>query len=257
MDRLKLTLIQADLIWENRRANFEQFDACISSIPETDIILLPEMFTTGFSMKAEKLWDSPEGETLDWMLAKTRKKQAAITGSIIIKENDRFYNRLYFVTPEGKYYTYNKKHLFTLAGEEKIYSPGAKKLVVNYKGWQITPLICYDLRFPVWCRNVEHSDLLFFVSNWPERRSKAWKSLLKSRAIENMCYVAGLNRVGFDGNRIYHDGRSKVYDELGNSISNIEAGKEVAQTVILTKESIGKSRKRFGFLNDADQFKMI
>ncbi len=258
METLKLTLVQADLSWENRQANLTHLDHLIDNTArETDIILLPEMFSTGFSMDPGKLWDSPEGETLQWMLTRAEEKDSAICGSIIVKDKDKFYNRLYFVTPAGEYYTYNKRHLFTLAGEERVYSPGEKKLIVNYRGWQITPLICYDLRFPVWCRNAEHSDLMLFVANWPERRSEAWRSLLKARAIENMCFVAGLNRIGFDGNKVYHDGSSGVYDELGNLISNVEPGKEQVQTVVLDKEKMKKSRERFGFLNDADPFKVL
>jgi len=199
MNTLKLTLLQADLIWESRKANLLLFDKLLADITETDLILLPEMFSTGFSMKPKSLWDSPEGETFDWLKKKAEEKQAAISGSVIIKDEGHYYNRLYFVTPEGEYYTYDKKHLFTLAGEEKVYSSGKEKLTLEYKGWKITPLICYDLRFPVWCRNAEHSDLMYFVANWPERRAMPWSSLLKARAIENMCYVAGLNRVGDDG----------------------------------------------------------
>lgn len=212
------------------------------------------MFTTGFSMKVEGLWDEPEGDTLQWMRRMADRAKAAVTGSVIIKEGGAYYNRLYFVIPGGEYYTYNKRHLFTLAGEEKVFTRGTEKLLVNYKGWRIMPLICYDLRFPVWCRNTEEVDLQIYVANWPERRAMAWKCLLRARSIENMGYVAGLNRVGADGNDVSHSGDSAVYDELGNEILGLTPSKQDIQSVTLNKEKMLHSREKFSFLRDRDKF---
>lgn len=255
-DTLKVSLVQAALHWEDASANFQLFEKMMGEIESTDLIVLPEMFTTGFSMKPSELYDEPEGKTLAWMQKSAESQQASITGSAIIKDGDSFYNRLYFVWPDGTYKTYNKRHLFTLAGEEKYYTAGKEKLLVEYKGWRISPLICYDLRFPVWCRNVEEADLMLFVANWPERRAEPWKALLKARAIENMCYVAGVNRVGDDGNGVYHSGDSGVYDELGQPILSLDAGEVFVKTISLDRAKMMHSRKRFGFLNDRDEFEI-
>ncbi len=262
---LNIALAQADLAWENKAANFAKFEALFAKAEKADLILLPEMFTTGFTMnpagqdaaQAEMpLWDDPEGETLQWMQTWAANWDTAICGSVIIKENGNFYNRLYFVHPHGDYSIYDKKHLFTLAGEEKVYSAGQEHLIVEFRGWRIMPLVCYDLRFPVWCRNTEEADLQLFVANWPERRADAWSALLKARAIENMCAVAGLNRVGSDGNNVLHSGNSEVFDELGNSVLHFENGEEAIKTVELDYQKIHASRERFGFLRDRDYFKL-
>lgn len=256
MDELNLCLIQTRLHWQDKNANFHHFESIIKHIHTADIILLPEMFTTGFSMEVDRLWDEPEGHTLNWMRNMADQSGAAVTGSIIVREEDKFYNRLYFVQPGGEYHTYDKRHLFTLAGEEKVFSPGHERLILEYKGWRIMPLICYDLRFPVWCRNTEDADLLIFVANWPERRAMPWSSLLKARAIENMCYVAGLNRVGADGDGVTHSGNSAVYDELGNEILQLTPSVHDVRSVSLQKEKMYASRKKFGFLNDRDRFEI-
>lgn len=255
MNEIAVTLVQTTLNWQVKAKNFEHFDNLLSKAREIGhLILLPEMFTTGFSMSPQNLWDEPEGRTLEWMRAQANKHHAAISGSVIIKENEGFYNRLYFVYPNGEYKVYDKRHLFTLAGEEKVYRAGRKQLIVEYEGWRIMPLICYDLRFPVWSRNTMDVDFMYYVANWPERRSDAWTTLLKARAIENMCYVAGVNRIGDDGNAIYHSGDSVLRDPLGNPVWKAPAGQEEVQTVTLNKSTMLAARDRFQFLTDRDGF---
>jgi predicted amidohydrolase len=251
---LNLALVQSALHWENPPANRDQFTQLLANISPVDLIVLPEMFTTGFSMSPAKLAEEMEGPTLNWLREMARKHDAAITGSIICKEQDYFVNRLLFVYPNGAYKYYDKRHLFSLAGEEKHYQPGTQKLILEYKGWRINPQICYDLRFPVWCRNAEHFDLQIFVANWPERRAVPWKTLLKARAIENMCFVAGVNRVGEDGNGVYHSGDSVVRDPLGTRISSLEPGAENVALVELEYNRLAEARAKFAFLNDADDF---
>lgn len=258
MNNLSITLVQVDLIWQDRTANFLKLEKLLSKSEQIgDIIVLPEMFSTGFSMTPENLWDVPEGESLEWMKVQAKRLDAAICGSLIIKEADQFYNRLYFVRPSGSFEIYDKKHLFTLAGEEKIYSPGKKQLILEYKGWRIMPLICYDLRFPVWCRNTQEADLQIFVANWPERRREPWRALLRARAIENMCYLVGLNRIGEDGNGVSHSGDSGVYNELGDEVLSLTPFNEEVKTIKLSRQSMLKSRERFQFLSDGDSFTFL
>ncbi len=255
MKNLSLTLVQPNLVWQDRRANFEKMESLLAAAESVgDIILLPEMFTTGFSMAPDNLFDVPRGETLQWLQKMAMRHDAAVSGSAIIKDDGNYYNRLYFVYPTGEFKTYDKRHLFTLAGEEKVYTAGTEHLFVDYKGWRIMPLVCYDLRFPVWCRNTTDVDLQIFVANWPERRSMPWKALLKARAIENMCYVAGLNRVGDDGNGVSHSGDSGVYDELGNEVEMLTSFKEEVVTIELDRQKMLDSRQRFQFLSDRDSF---
>ncbi|KJJ37689.1 amidohydrolase [Aequorivita vladivostokensis] len=251
---LKITLVQSELIWENASANRELFSKKFQTFEgETDLIVLPEMFTTGFSMNAKKLAEPNDGESLNWMISEARKHNCAITGSVIISENDKFYNRLFFVLPDGTYEKYDKKHTFTLAKENETYTAGNERLIVNFKGWKICPLICYDLRFPVWSRNTEDYDVLIYVANWPKVRTVAWDTLLRARAIENMSYCVGVNRVGFDGNDHEYVGHSAVYDVLGKQVSP-SAFDEFIETVTLSKEHIESNRKHLQFLNDRDKF---
>lgn len=253
-EELKVTIIQNELHWENAGANRTMFSDKFQSIKgETDLIVLPEMFSTGFSMNAKNLAEENEGETLQWMISEAKKYKTAITGSIIISEENTFYNRLFFVFPDGSFQKYDKKHTFTLAKENETYSPGNERLIVNYKGWKICPLVCYDLRFPVWARNTEEYDVLIYVANWPKVRTLAWDTLLRARAIENMTYSIGVNRVGFDGNDHEYIGHSAVYDVLGQQISSASFG-EFTETVVLEKEHIQKNRKHLQFLNDRDHF---
>ncbi len=255
MDKLKVTLIQTSLFWENPNANREHFRTLIDGISETtDLIVLPEMFTTGFSMNAREFAEPVEGPTLLWMKNIAAEKDTAITGSLMVQEEGKFYNRLYFVFPDGSYGMYDKRHAFTLAGEQKVYTVGNEKLVVEYKGWKICPLICYDLRFPVWSRNTEGYDVLIYIANWPSKRVNAWDALLKARAIENMAYCVGLNRIGTDGNGHPYIGHSMVYDVLGEKLLNNGWENDFVVTLALDKAHIQDQRDQLQFLNDRDKF---
>ena len=257
MQELKVTLIQSHLYWENPVANRAHFSKLFDTIKEeTDLIVLPEMFTTGFTMNAELLAEKIDGPTFLWMQAEAKKHNTAITGSFNIEEQDFYYNRLFFVQPDGVIDTYDKKHTFTLAGEHKIFKAGTSLKQIRYKGWTIRPLICYDLRFPVWARNTDEYDVLLYVANWPDRRVAAWDALLKARAIENMAYCIGVNRTGLDGNGHQYTGHSAGYDVLGAPISKTDLEKEFIETITLTKEHIAKNRKQLQFLNDADSFSL-
>ena len=254
-EKLKITIIQSELHWENAESNLVMFSEKIQNIEDkTDLIVLPEMFTTGFSMNAENLAEPNDGETFKWMVSEAKKNNCAITGSVIISENGNFYNRLFFVFPDGSFQKYDKKHTFTLAKENETYSAGTERLTVNYKGWKICPLVCYDLRFPVWARNTVDYDVLIYVANWPKVRTLAWDTLLRARAIENMAYCIGVNRVGFDGNDHEYIGHSAVYDVLGKQISTANFETEFTKTVTLEKENIENNRKHLQFLNDRDSF---
>lgn len=256
MNELRVSIIQTDLEWENPEVNRANFEKEILSLPETDLVVLPEMFTTGFTMNPEPNAEAPNGPTLQWMRSLAKLNQLAITGSIIVKDSNYYYNRLYFVKPDGSYETYDKRHTFTLAGEDRAYASGNQKLVVAYKGWKICPLICYDLRFPVWIRNVEDYDLLLFVANWPKRRISAWDALLKARAIENMSYCIGVNRIGEDGNGHPYVGHSAVYDVLGERISKSHWETAFSETLTLYKEHVLNLREQLQFLADRDSFNL-
>jgi omega-amidase len=253
--KLNITIIQTHLHWENPDANRAMFDEKIRNVKEdTDLIVLPEMFTTGFTMNAEPNAEEKHGFTLVWLKQRALDKNCAITGSLIVKDNGLFYNRLYFVTAAGTIETYNKKHTFTLAGEHKIYTAGQNKTIIDYKGWRICPLICYDLRFPVWARNTEDYDVLLYVANWPEKRIAAWDALLKARAIENMSYCIGVNRVGLDGNGHNYIGHSAAYDVLGEQISTRDFETEFVETITVSKKHIEDHRNHLQFLNDREVF---
>ena len=257
-EELIVSIIQSDLHWEDAEANRAGFEQSLLSINDsTNLVILPEMFTTGFSMNAEELAEEQEGTTLSWMRTMAGRLNTAITGSIIVKEEGKFYNRLYFVFPDGSYDWYDKKHTFTLAGEHRTYTAGKKKLIVDYHGWKICPLICYDLRFPVWARNTEDYDLVIYVANWPKKRISAWDALLRARAIENMSYCIGVNRVGMDGNQHEYVGHSAVYNVLGDHISRQQFENEFIDTVALSKDHLITTRKHLQFLNDRDAFNLI
>jgi len=253
---MKIALIQSSLLWENPIANRNHFEVKINAISDkVDLIVLPEMFSTGFTMNPEAVFETMDGETILWMQSLAKAKNLAITGSIIIKENNNFYNRLVFVFPSGEIQFYDKRHLFTLAGEDKVYTSGKKKLIIDYKGWIICPLICYDLRFPVFARNTEEYDLLIYVANWPKVRINAWDILLKGRAVENMCYTIGVNRIGVDDNNFEYIGHSQTVDFLGNSILEPQESEEVF-IVELNKDKQTETRTKLGFLNDKDTFRL-
>lgn len=258
MNTLHISLLQADLSWENAQENINYFTEQIDQISnDVDLIVLPEMFTTGFSMNANKLAEEMNGKTVNWMQETAIKKQSAVVGSVIISENKKFYNRLFFVFPSGEFQYYDKKHTFTLAKEHETYSSGSKKLIVEYKGWKICPLICYDLRFPVWARNVEDYDLLIYVASWPEKRINAWDALLKARAIENMSYTIGVNRIGKDGNNYDYVGHSILFDCLGNPLSKKQNERQETISVQIEKESQDEIRNKLGFLKDKDKFSIL
>jgi len=233
------------------------FGEKISALKEaTDLIVLPEMFSTGFTMNASALAEPVHGESVEWMRHTAAKKKCVVTGSLIISENGNFYNRLIWMKPDGNFYHYDKRHLFRLAHEEKTFTSGESKLIVELNGWKIFPLVCFDLRFPVWSRRTKDSgyDVLLYVANWPERRVTAWNQLLIARAIENQCYAVGVNRVGNDGNSIYHSGESAVINYKGENICGINPHEEIIETVELHKEELQEFRSSLPFLEDADSF---
>ncbi|MCF4100491.1 amidohydrolase [Gillisia sp. M10.2A] len=252
---LNVAVIQADLIWENPEQNLEVFSKKIDDIQEeVDLIVLPEMFSTGFSMNAESLYEEPNGKAFNWMQEIANSKKVAITGSLIVKEGEQFYNRLYFVFPDGSFEKYDKRHTFTLAKENETYAAGKNRLIVEYKGWKICPLICYDLRFPVWSRNTEDYDMLLYVANWPETRIHAWDILLQARAIENMAYCIGVNRTGMDGNEYNYNGHTAAYDSLGAPLFSNNRSDEFTQVIRLKNEHISSTRNNLKFLADRDRF---
>ena len=262
MSTLTVTTIQADLAWEDRTANLQRLEQKILSIGEsTELVILPEMFSTGFSMRPEKLAESMEGPTVQWMRDIAARRRIILTGSLIIEEEGKYYNRLIWMLPNGEWGSYDKRHRFAFAGEDDHYTAGHKRLIGSVKGWRILLLVCYDLRFPVWSRqtpaepgepDLEH-DCIVYVANWPERRSLAWKTLLQARAIENQSYVIGVNRVGNDGNNIAHSGDSMIIDPLGEILYHGQ-GREELFTQTLQKERLTEVRQKFPFWRDADHF---
>lgn len=257
MKPLTLSLIQSDLFWEDKAQNLAAFRQEINALSqEAQVVVLPEMFNTGFSMNAD-LAEDMEGKTLQWLERLSQQAGKIITGSVMIQEEGGIFNRLIWMLPDGTHYHYDKRHLFAFGGEDKVFAPGNRRLVVQVNGWKICLMVCYDLRFPVWSRQqAEPYDLLIYVANWPEKRSHAWKTLLQARAIENQCYVAGLNRVGKDGNGICHSGDSAVIDPLGRIMDQL-SGRPGTLTQTLHKELLVEVRSRFPFLKDADQFLLL
>lgn len=283
---LRVTIVQAKLAWEDIDVNLDSFKRKLSSIHagETDLIVLPEMFSTGFTMNAKKVAETMKGSpshkataerstAVKWMAAIAKEKKSAVMGSLVIKEKGHYFNRLVWMKEDGNYELYDKRHLFRMGEEQNTYTPGKKRLIVSLKGWRICPLICYDLRFPVWSRNTAsnlHSkegfqippsggggayDCLIYVANWPARRNYAWKHLLVARAIENLSYVVGVNRIGTDGNGIGHTGDSAVINAKGEVISKTAAETESVETVTLSRSELDNYRKEFPALLDADRFK--
>jgi predicted amidohydrolase len=278
MKDLNITIIQSSLHWENIDENLKMFSQKISSIKEkTDLIALPEMFSTGFTMNNKPFAEKMGGKTFEWMKKMTKEKNCVLMGSIIIEEKGKYFNRLIWMRADGTFETYDKRHLFRYANEQDHYTAGNKKLIVELNGWKICPMVCYDLRFPVWIRNRltpphpqplsqgrgeqnpkgEGSyDVLLFVANWPERRSHPWKTLLMARAMENQCYVVGVNRIGNDGNAIYHSGDSAAINFKGEIISKTKPHEESIETITLSKIELEDWRKNFPAWMDADQFNL-
>jgi predicted amidohydrolase len=259
MASLTISIIQTKLFWEDKKENREMLQQKIMGISEkTEVVILPEMFTTGFSMKPEVLGEKMDGETMQWMKKIAAEKKIILTGSIIIEENGKYFNRLVWMLPNGEFGWYDKRHLFAYAEEHSHYTPGNKKLIASVKGWKINLQICYDLRFPVWTRQAPGGsdlkyDLLINVANWPEKRAIAWKTLLQARAIENQCFVVGVNRVGEDGKEILYSGDSMIIDPLGEIIYRKNKEEDIF-TYTLQKEKVDEVRSHFPFFNDADSF---
>ena len=259
MPSLTITLIQPDLRWEDKAANLWHLETLIEGIGEnTHLVVLPEMFSTGFSMRPEALAEHMNGPTVTWMKQTAARKKVILTGSLIIEEKRRYFNRLIWMLPNGQHGVYDKRHRFAYAGEHEHYTAGHKRLIASVNGWKVNLLVCYDLRFPVWSRQQLQDgqpefDLLVYVANWPERRSHAWKTLLQARAIENQAYVVGVNRVGNDGNNIYHSGDSMIVDPLGEVLYHAPKEESIF-TFTLQHEKLEEVRNRFPFWHDADQF---
>lgn len=254
---MKIALVQTDLFWEDPKQNIKHFSTLFSELQSsTDLVVLPEMFTTGFTMNPQNISDTEQEDTLKWMHEMAQTHQVALTGSIIYNELDRYYNRLYFITPQGETHFYNKRHLFSLAGEEKQFTAGNDRLIIEYKGVRICPLICYDLRFPVFSRNTHDYDLLLYVASWPDRRISAWDALLKARAIENMSCTIGVNRIGWDANEVAYSGHTQALDALGNHLLTPQVNSGIYY-LDFDKTIQDQWRDRFGFLNDQDDFQLI
>jgi omega-amidase len=249
---MKTVLIQTSLSWENPSENRNHFEQKINAISENvELIVLPEMFTSGFTMHPEIVAETMTGETIELLKSLAKAKNCAITGSLVIDENNNFYNRMVFVFPDGTIEFYDKKHLFTLAGEDKAYTAGNQKKIVEFRDFKICLQICYDLRFPVFERNTEDYDLLVYVANWPKTRINAWDILLKARAVENMCYTIGVNRIGTDNNNLEYVGHSQIVNFLGNNLVDAQENESVF-IATLDKIAMLQTREKLGFLNDRD-----
>ncbi len=270
MSTLNITTVQTQLHWEDKSANLQMLEEKINAIQEkTEIVVLPEMFSTGFSMKPEELAEPMDGPSVAWMKQMAASKKIILTGSLIIEEGGHYFNRLIWMLPTGQYGVYDKRHLFAYGDEDEHYTAGSKRLIASAKGWRINLLICYDLRFPVWARqSPAHTakpgasagsyeyDMLIYVANWPERRNHAWKTLLQARAIENQCYVVGVNRTGNDGQGIYHSGDSMIVDPMG-AILHTKAHEEDIHTITLNRDTLEEVRTKLPFGKDADFFSML
>ena len=253
-DKLRTTLVQTSLIWEDAPGNLQRFEKFFESVSETDLIVLPEMFTSGFTMEPHALPGHWQEETIRWMKEQASLLDTAIAGSIVARDNGNYYNRFCFVTPDKEVFSYDKRHTFTLSGEDRFYTKGTERVLIPYKGFKICPMICYDLRFPVWSRNTEDFDVLLYVANWPLARIDAWDTLLKARAIENMVYTIGVNRIGSDNNGLQYNGHSAIYDALGQSL--VFSEDEEILFAELNKEHLISARERLKFLEDRDSFNL-
>jgi omega-amidase len=258
IENLKITVFQAYLFWENADKNLQNISLKLSSgvREKTDLIVLPEMFNTGFTMRAEEMAEEMDGKTMQWLSKTAASYECVITGSLIIKENGNFYNRMIWMKPDGEFQYYDKHHLFSMADENKHFEAGNEQLIVELKGWKIRLAICYDLRFPVWLRNKNAEyDILLLVASWPDKRSSHWRTLIHARAVENQTYVVAVNRVGHDGNQIYHSGHSMCIDPYGNTVY-YKPEDEDLYTFSINYRELEKIRRQFPFLNDADNFNL-
>jgi len=262
MQDLTVTIIQPDLVWEDTKANIQKFDKKLGEIPpETDLVILPEMFNSGFSIKSDNIAQPPDGTAFRWLKQKAAQLKLVITGSILTKVDNQVFNRLYWMQPDGEFKTYDKRHLFRFGGEHKILTPGKEKIIVELKGWKILPLICYDLRFPVWSKNrliegVQEYDLLIYVANWPVARKYAWKNLLVARSIENQVYCLGVNRVGVDGYGNQHSGDTMVIDPKGQILTQSTPFNECMLSVTLHFDELKSFRDEFPVGMDWDDFEV-
>lgn len=255
---MNISIVQPDLFWEDKSRNFASLGKMILPLyNKTDIVILPEMFNTGFSMSAERLSETPEGETFNWMKSIAQSGNFGLCGSYIVKENGNFFNRWVFVSPENIYCHYDKRHLFSMSGEDKFFTPGKTRVILSYRGTRICPSVCYDLRFPVWTRNKNDYDLLIFTANWPESRSEVWNTLLKARAIENQCYVAGANRIGSDGNGIKYCGNSMIINPRGEIVASAGINEEASVSSDISLSELSHFRKKFPVLDDSDDFTIV
>ena len=252
MNRLKITGLNFDINWKDKLKNYSEIEREFQGV-ESDVFLLPEMFPTGFCMEPEEIADR-ENESLNWMKNFAKNKNAAVCGSASVKDGEHFYNRMYFVEPNGTHHQYDKRHLFSYSGEDKIYTPGKERVVIEYKGVRILLQVCYDLRFPVFARNNDDYDLILYVASWPEKRVGAWEHLLKARAIENLSYVFGLNRIGTDGNNLYYPESSHCFFADGTEISE-KSGNLITADIEI--EKVQDFRNHFHFLDDRDHFEIL
>ncbi|MCS6928586.1 MAG: amidohydrolase [Saprospiraceae bacterium] len=254
---MRLTIVQSDLIWESPAENRTRFERLLAPLRgQTDVVVLPEMFTTGFSMNAAALAEAMDGSTVRWLQRWATELDAAVTGSFICRDGENFYNRLVVALPTGTIYHYDKRHLFGLGMEDKTFTAGRKRLIFEWRGWRICPLICYDLRFPVWNRQPADErpyDMLLYVANWPSRRAHHWRRLLPARAIENLCYVAAVNIIGTDGNGLEYQGESGIWDFNGQALCFLTHQKGFF-TAELSLEALREYRAQMPFLQDADKF---
>jgi len=254
MKDLTISLVQTNLIWHQARANCAHISKLLQKQqPVTDLIVLPEMFNSGFTLEATKVAEDIDGETVNWMKQLSTQYDAAVTGSIVIRDNNENYNRMVIAYPDGKVQWYDKKHLFRMAKEQHRYSAGKQRVIINWLGWKVALYVCYDLRFPVWCRNQNDTDLMLFVASWPGARAFPWQTLLRARAMENLCYVCGVNRIGTDANNIDYQGDSAVLDMAGNDICQL-GDAETIKTVTLSGSELIRFREKFPAHLDADEF---
>ncbi|MCD7899259.1 MAG: amidohydrolase [Bacteroides sp.] len=255
---MKVTVLQTNIIWENKSTNLQKLQTSLIKLQGiTDIVILPEMFSTGFTMNSHMLAESGGGETITTLKAYAAQYKIALAGSFIAIEQQYYFNRAFFITPEGEAYYYDKKHLFRMGDEINHFCAGNEKSIITYKGWNICLLVCYDLRFPVWARNKNNGyDLLIYVANWPASRKNVWNILLPARALENMCYVCGVNRVGTDANDLAYQGGSVIYSPQGEVLGAVADGEEGSATAELSLSSLQKLRIKFPVWKDADEFKL-
>lgn len=257
-NQLNITVVQPDIIWENKQANFSKIEHLLNAHQsKMELVILPEMFSTGFNMQPQLLAEKMDGESVQWMKSMATRHRCLLVGSLIIEENNKYFNRLLWVQPDGKIGHYDKRHLFAFAGEDEHYASGEKRLIASMKGWKINLTICYDLRFPVWLRNKNDAyDVLVVVANWPSKRSLAWKTLLQARAIENQAFVVGVNRVGTDANQHLYIGESSAFDPLGTTLFQLDDHEQV-HTITLQKQTLTDIRNQLPFLADADDFVIL